>query len=62
MGFRESNKWEREPFDPTEADSTDEAVFIGQQATGVTVVIGRDESEEWLKTSNMAALPVEKYR
>jgi hypothetical protein len=62
MGFQEPGQWNEEPFDPTEAESTDEAVFIGQQTTGETLVIGREEKEEWLKTSDMGPLPVEEYR
>jgi len=45
-----------EPFDPTEASDKDEAVFIGQQATGDTVVVGNEESGEWLYTFDMGPL------
>lgn len=62
MDTQKSDECQSEPFDPTEAESTDKAVFIGQKMTGETVIIGREEKEEWLKTSDMRPLPVEEYR
>lgn len=58
--------WDQESEDdylPTpESESKEKAVFIGQQTTGTTLMIGCEENEEWLSTSNMVALPLEKYR
>lgn len=55
--------WDRvgEPFDPTEADSVDEAVYIGQQMLGDTVVIGKEDEGEWLTTEDMGPLNLAEY-
>jgi len=50
-----------EPFDPTKADSVDEAVYIGQQVLGDTVVIGREDEGEWLTTTDMGPLNLAEY-
>jgi hypothetical protein len=60
--FREMDKWEGEPFDPTEAESTDEAVFIGRTPTGETVIIGREDCNEWITTKDMGPIHVEEFR
>jgi|APHM01.1.fsa_nt_gi hypothetical protein len=44
------------------ADSTEEAVFIGKQPVGSTIIIGREDSEEWVTTDDMRPLSVEEYR
>lgn len=51
-----------DPPDPTVANSDKEAVFIGQQVTGNTVIVGREDTEEWLFTNDMVPLEVEEYR
>jgi len=38
--------------------SEDEAVFIGSQATGDTIVIGRENDGEWISTTDMAPITV----
>jgi hypothetical protein len=57
-------QWEAagEPFDPTEATSKEEAVFIGRQMMGDTVIIGREDAGEWLTTQDMGPLELAKYR
>jgi len=57
-------QWEAagEPFDPTEATSNEEAVFIGRQMMGDTVIIGRENQGEWLTTQDMGPLELVKYR
>jgi hypothetical protein len=42
--------------------SNEDAVFIGEQATGTTVVIGREDREEWIRTDDMTPLEVAEYR
>jgi len=58
--------WENEernaPPDPTEAESTDEAVFIGRTPTGETVIIGREDCNEWITTKDMGPIHVEEFR
>jgi len=51
-----------EPYDPTQDGDKDEAVFIGQQATGDTVIVGDEESGEWLYTFDMGPLELENCR
>lgn len=54
-------EWEKvgpEPPDPTEADSVSEAVFIGEQESGQTVAVGREDTEEWIVVENMTLLDV----
>jgi len=36
-----------EPFDPTKTGDKEEAVFIGQQATGDTIIVGKEDRGEW---------------
>jgi hypothetical protein len=50
------------PFDPREAENMKKAVFIGQQTTGDTIIIGQEEKEEWITTNNMRPLTIEEYR
>jgi hypothetical protein len=45
-----------------EAESEEKAVFIGQQVTGQTIIIGQEEKEEWIRTESMVPLEVEEYR
>lgn len=59
----ETGHWHtQEPADVREAESTDTAVFIGERPTGLTVIIGREDSEEWIKTSDMSPITVKDYR
>jgi len=57
------DKWNNsgEPFDPTEAATTEDAVFIGSQATGDTVIIGREDDGEWITTRDMGPLTLAEY-
>ncbi len=57
-------QWERagEPFDPTVASNSDEAVFIGQQMHGDTVIIGQEDNGEWLTTQDMGPLELSDCR
>lgn len=45
--------------DPAEADSKADAVFIGEQGTGDTVVVGKEEEEEWVLWEDAAPLPLD---
>jgi hypothetical protein len=44
------------------ADSTEEAVFIGKQPVGSTIIIGREDADEWVTTDDMSPLSVEDCR
>jgi hypothetical protein len=47
-----------DPPDPTKADDVADAVFIGEQHTGDTVAVGREDKEEWILVEDMAPLDV----
>jgi len=51
-----------EPFDPTKTGDKEEAVFIGQQATGDTIIVGKEDRSEWLYTFDMGPLELENCR
>jgi len=62
MASRQENKWDGEPFDPTIAKSTDDAVFIGRQFGGDTIIVGREEQDEWIWTSDIRPLKLRQHR
>jgi|APHM01.1.fsa_nt_gi hypothetical protein len=51
-----------EPYDSSQAENKKNAVFIGQQATGATIMIGREDKEEWLSTQDMVPLDLKEVR
>jgi hypothetical protein len=57
-------QWERagEPFDPTVATNSDEAVFIGRQMLGDTLIIGREDKGEWVTVQGVGPLELEMCR
>ena len=51
-----------EPFDPTKEGPEKEAVFIGRQPTGTTIIVGDESKDEYLTTDSMGALNLAEYR
>jgi hypothetical protein len=57
-----ANKAQEGPPDPTASESVKKAVFVGQQATNDTIIVGDDSREEWLVTADMSPLSLEEVR
>jgi len=51
-----------EPFDPTKEGSKKKSVFIGQQPSGTTIIVGDESKEEYITTDSMGALNLAEYR
>jgi len=49
-------------YKPRKAEGVGEAIFIDKLPTGTTVIIGREDREECIKTNDMRPLALQEYR